>query len=184
MKVTTIGQTSGNGQETRSEATSNCQLSIVNCQLERFAAIDFETANGKRSSICSVGIVLVERGQIVDSIYQLIRPYPDYYTHWTTEVHGLTKRDTADAPDFGTAWPFIARRIEGLFDLSPAAIVERFGLKNPIFEATASYGHFGNRPYKKEVTVYENGCPTTREVEFFSWEKLDEVDRLRREFNL
>ena len=78
----------------------------------------------------------------------------------------------------------IARRIEGLFDLSPAAIVERFGLKNPIFEATASYGHFGNRPYKKEVTVYENGCPTTREVEFFSWEKLDEVDRLRREFNL
>lgn len=78
----------------------------------------------------------------------------------------------------------IARRIEGLFDLSPAAIVERFGLKNPIFEATASYGHFGNRSYKKEVTVYENGCPTTREVEFFSWEKLDEVDRLRREFNL
>ena len=78
----------------------------------------------------------------------------------------------------------IARRIEGLFDLSPAAIVERFGLKNPIFEGTASYGHFGNRPYKKEVTVYENGCPTTREVEFFSWEKLDEVDRLRREFNL
>ena len=100
MKETTIGQTSGNGQEIRSEATSNCQLSIVHCQLEEpFAAIDFETANGKRSSICSVGIVLVERGQIVDSIYQLIRPYPDYYTHWTTEVHGLTKRDTADAPD-------------------------------------------------------------------------------------
>ena len=115
MKEGTIGQTSGNGQETRSEATSNCQLSIVHCQLEEpFAAIDFETANGKRSSICSVGIVLVECGQIVDSIYQLIRPYPDYYTHWTTEVHGLTKRDTADAPDFGTAWPFIARRIEGL----------------------------------------------------------------------
>ena len=78
----------------------------------------------------------------------------------------------------------IARRIEGLFDLSPAAIVERFGLKNPIFEATASYGHFGNRPYTKTVTVYENGCPVQRDVEFFGWEKLDEVDRLRREFNL
>ncbi len=78
----------------------------------------------------------------------------------------------------------IARRIEGLFDLSPAAIVERFGLKNPIFEATASYGHFGNRPYTKAVTVYENGCPVQRDVEFFGWEKLDEVDRLRREFNL
>ena len=38
------------------------------------------------------------------------------------------------------------------FDLRPASIVERFGLKNPIFEATASYGHFGNRPYRREVT--------------------------------
>ena len=41
----------------------------------------------------------------------------------------------------------IARRIERLFDLRPAAIVKRFGLTNPIFEATAPYGHFGNRPY-------------------------------------
>ena len=40
----------------------------------------------------------------------------------------------------------IARRIAKLFDLRPAAIVKKFGLKNPIFEATASYGHFGNRP--------------------------------------
>ena len=44
----------------------------------------------------------------------------------------------------------IARRIERLFDLRPAAIVKRrFGLTNPIFEATASYGHFGNRPYTR-----------------------------------
>ncbi len=78
----------------------------------------------------------------------------------------------------------IARRIEKLFDLRPAAIVKRFGLKNPIFEATASYGHFGNRPYTKEVEVWENGVQTTREVEFFGWEKLDMVDAIRREFGL
>ena len=44
--------------------------------MERFAAIDFETANGQRSSVCSVGIVLVENGEITDSIYSLIRPVP------------------------------------------------------------------------------------------------------------
>lgn len=51
----------------------------------------------------------------------------------------------------------IAERIGKLFDLRPAKIVERFGLRNPIFEATASYGHFGGRPYTEEVTVWENG---------------------------
>ncbi len=78
----------------------------------------------------------------------------------------------------------IARRITKLFDLKPAAIVKRFGLKNPIFEATASYGHFGNRPYTKEVEIWENGVQSKREVEFFGWEKLDAVDAIRREFGL
>ena len=78
----------------------------------------------------------------------------------------------------------IARRIAKLFDLRPASIVRRYGLKNPIFEATASYGHFGNRPYTKEVTVFENGVETTREVEFFGWEQLDAVDEIKAEFGL
>ena len=78
----------------------------------------------------------------------------------------------------------IATRIAKLFDLRPASIVRRYGLKNPIFEATASYGHFGNRPYTKEVTVFENGIETTREVEFFGWEKLDAVDTIKAEFGL
>ena len=78
----------------------------------------------------------------------------------------------------------IAGIISELFDLRPAAIVSRFNLKNPIFEATAAYGHFGNRPYTKEVTVFENGKETTRELEFFPWEKLNEVDNVRRAFNI
>ena len=78
----------------------------------------------------------------------------------------------------------IARRIGKLFDLTPAAIVKRFGLKNPIFEATASYGHFGNRPYTKRETVWENGVACEREIEFFGWEKLDMVDQIRAEFGL
>ena len=78
----------------------------------------------------------------------------------------------------------IARKIEKLFDLRPAAIVERFGLKNPIFEATASYGHFGNRPYTKVEKVWENGVEVEREIEFFGWERLDAVDMIKKEFGL
>ena len=58
----------------------------------------------------------------------------------------------------------IAERIGKLFDLRPASIVKRFGLTNPIFEATASYGHFGNRPYTKPVKVVENGVEVERQI--------------------
>ncbi len=78
----------------------------------------------------------------------------------------------------------VAIQIGKLFDLRPAAIVKRYGLKNPIFEATASYGHFGNRPYTQLVPVWENGVATEREVEFFSWEKLDAVEEIKRAFSL
>lgn len=46
-----------------------------------FAAIDFETANKERSSVCSVGIVIVRNGEITEKLYQLIRPYPNYYSY-------------------------------------------------------------------------------------------------------
>ena len=78
----------------------------------------------------------------------------------------------------------IAERIGKLFDLRPASIVKRFGLKNPIFEATASYGHFGNRPYTKAVKVVENGVEVEREIEFFGWERLDAVEQIKVEFGL
>ena len=78
----------------------------------------------------------------------------------------------------------IAERIGKLFDLRPASIVKRFGLKNPIFEATASYGHFGNRPYTKVEKVWEDGKEVEKEIEFFGWERLDAVDEIKREFGL
>ncbi len=82
--------------------------------MERFAAIDFETANGQRSSVCSVGIVLVENGEITDSIYSLIRPRPNFYTRWTTAIHGLSSADTLDADDFPVVWEGIAPQLEGI----------------------------------------------------------------------
>ncbi len=74
----------------------------------------------------------------------------------------------------------IARIVGEIFDLRPAKIVEKFGLTNPIFEATAAYGHMGRTPYKKEVEVLENGKPVMKEVQFFGWELLDSVDKIKK----
>ena len=78
----------------------------------------------------------------------------------------------------------IAKHVKKLFDLRPYAIVERFGLKNPIFRPTAAYGHMGRDPYEAEVTVYKNGKPQQKKVQFFGWEKLDMVDAIKKEFKI
>ncbi|HOK25762.1 MAG TPA: methionine adenosyltransferase [Bacteroidales bacterium] len=91
----------------------------------------------------------------------------------------------------------IARRIQKLFDLRPYAIVERFGLKDPVFFPTAAYGHFGREPYTAEVEVYYKvpGCKPAivnnngkkiyrKTVKFFAWEKLDYVDKIKEEFKI
>ena len=78
----------------------------------------------------------------------------------------------------------IARKIEDLFDLRPAAIIRKFELKNPIYEPTAAYGHFGRKPYTKTVKVGKPGHQTDKLVQFFGWEKLDAVDAIKKAFNL
>ena len=82
--------------------------------MKDFVAIDFETANGERTSVCSVGLVWVEHGDIKDKIYRLSRPYPDYYNYWNTRIHGLTRQDTVDAEPFPVVWTEISARLAGL----------------------------------------------------------------------
>jgi DNA polymerase III subunit epsilon len=82
--------------------------------MKSFAAIDFETANTSPSSVCSVGVVIVRDGEIVDSFYSLIQPEPNYYGYFQTRVHGLTQQDTDNAPIFPKVWAQIAPKIEGL----------------------------------------------------------------------
>ena len=82
--------------------------------MKDFAAIDFETANNERSSVCSVGIVIVRNGEIVDSFYSLIQPEPNYYNYWCSQVHGLCIQDTEEAPEFPKVWAQIEPMIEGL----------------------------------------------------------------------
>jgi S-adenosylmethionine synthetase len=91
----------------------------------------------------------------------------------------------------------IAKRILKLFDMRPYSIVKRFGLKDPVFTATSSYGHFGRESFSKNVDVYYevpgskpkmingNGKKVyQKKVEFFAWEKLDFVDKIKKEFKL
>lgn len=79
-----------------------------------FAAIDFETANECRTSVCSVGVVVVRDGRIVDRFYSLIRPEPNYYRGGCCRIHGLSDRDTCSAPHFPEVWRQIEPLIGGL----------------------------------------------------------------------
>lgn len=89
----------------------------------------------------------------------------------------------------------IAEKVAKIFDNRPFAIVKRYGLKNPIFLETASYGHFGRDCYEKEVIVnYTNKDTVTKtingkevnvkKVKFFGWEELNYVDAIKKEFGI
>ena len=89
----------------------------------------------------------------------------------------------------------IARTLLKNVDLRPYAIVQRFGLRNPIFKPTASYGHFGRKPYTEEVEVFYRDADTKvkksgkkeryfKNVEFFGWEKTDWAPRFRKLFGI
>lgn len=84
-------------------------------------------------------------------------------TYGTCKIKGLTDGE-------------IARKLLDVFDLRPAAIVRRYGLKNPIFSETAAYGHFGRQPGIKEI----NG----KKYETFTWEKLDAVNDVKKAFGI
>lgn len=82
--------------------------------LSDFAAIDFETANFEPSSVCSVGVVVVRRGEIAESFYSLIQPEPNYYSYRCSQVHGLCREDTDEAPVFPAVWERVVPLIDGL----------------------------------------------------------------------
>ena len=79
----------------------------------------------------------------------------------------------------------IAERIRDIFDLRPYAIEQRLKLRTPIYEETARYGHMGHRPRLKVKCFKRKGQePLRLEVELFTWEKLDYVDQIKKEFGL
>lgn len=91
-------------------------------------------------------------------------------------TYGTSKVDMTDGE--------IAQKAMELFDMRPAAIVKRLKLKNPIYFETAAYGHMGRQPEKKKITFNYNGKTKTKQVELFTWEKLDFVAKVKKAFKL
>ncbi len=79
----------------------------------------------------------------------------------------------------------IAHKLQEIFDLRPYSIERRLALRNPIYQETAVYGHFGRKPKKvKKVFKHLYGQTIEKEVELFTWEKLDYVDKIKEAFSL
>lgn len=136
-----------------------------------FAAIDFETANGQRSSVCSVGVVVVRDGVITDTFYSLIHPEPDYYAWFCQEVHGLSHEDTDNAPIFPVVWQQIAPRIAGLtlvahnspFDEGCLkAVFQTYQMEYPGYRfrctCRASRRHFGKQLPNHQLHTVSAAC--------------------------
>ncbi len=106
-----------------------------------FTAIDFETANQSRSSICSVGLVRVENGKIVKEIHQLINPRASF-NFYNTVIHGITAFDVRDAPTFDEFYsemsPFLEDAVvahNAAFDISCLrSELERYAIPTPNFK--------------------------------------------------
>lgn len=80
----------------------------------------------------------------------------------------------------------IAEKLKNIFDLRPYAIEQNLKLRNPIYQETASYGHMGREPYVGSKT-FNKGLKNEKTIdhlEFFTWEKLDKVDEIKKEFGL
>ena len=93
--------------------------------------------------------------------------------------------DTYGKSSLGLSDGEIAEKVQQIFDMRPFAVEERLQLRNPIYEASAAYGHMGREPHT-ETRVFEspyNG-KVEKQVEFFTWEKLDFVDQVKQAFGL
>lgn len=117
--------------------------------MENFTAIDFETAQGYRWSICQVGLVRVENGRIIEELSLLVQPPNNQYWSRFIEIHGITPRDTATAPTFDKVWhhiePFIQNQTvvahNGLsFDFPVLAqTLEYYGMPEPDYTKRCTY---------------------------------------------
>ena len=93
-------------------------------------------------------------------------------------TYGTSKVDLHDGE--------IAGKVSEIFDLRPYAIEQNLKLRNPIYQETASYGHMGKEYYKGDKTFnkgHKNEI-TLKDLEFFTWEKLDKVEEIKAAFGI
>ena len=104
-----------------------------------FTAIDFETATGKRSSACAVGIVTVEDGAITEEYYSLIRPPDNAYFGMNISVHGIHPQDTVNAPTFADLYPEIKARLKGRTMVAHNEVFDRSVLRRTMEHFALDY---------------------------------------------
>ena len=103
---------------------------------------------------------------------------------------GVAKPTSIHVDTYGTATVNltdgeISRKVEEIFDMRPYFIEQRLKLRTPIYSETAAYGHMGRTPEVKTVTFTNPmGETVSEEVETFTWEKLDYVDKVKQVFQL
>lgn len=115
--------------------------------MESFTAIDFETAQGYRWSICQVGLVRVENGIITKELDVLVQPPENYYWYNFTKIHGISARDTVSSPTFNQIWNQIAPYI-----INQNVIAHNgFGFDFPVLNKTLEY-------YGMNVPEYNKFC--------------------------
>ncbi|WP_283152453.1 3'-5' exonuclease [Guptibacillus hwajinpoensis] len=107
-----------------------------------FVALDFETANSQRGSVCSIGLVEYENGELIREYYRLVKPKQNYFAGINISIHGITEEDVADAPEFDVLWKEEIRElVEGKFliahnaqfDMSVLrAVLDQYNLPYPM----------------------------------------------------
>lgn len=126
--------------------------------MKNFTAIDFETAQGYRHSICQVGLVRVENGLITKEINLLVQPPDNYYWSRFIDIHGITPQKTANSPRFNQVWNQIEPYIKG------QAVVAHNGLSFdfPVLEKTLEYYGMQTPNYEKHCTyrIYKQNLAT------------------------
>jgi DNA polymerase-3 subunit epsilon len=118
-----------------------------------FTALDFETAHGKRWSVCQIGLVRVVNGKITDKLDMLIQPPGNEYSQFNIGVHGIGPRHTAKAPTFNNVWhqiePFIKNQDlvahNMAFDNSCLQqVLDYYSLAKPTYQKHCTYQLFGS----------------------------------------
>ncbi|MDT8860117.1 3'-5' exonuclease [Alkalihalobacillus sp. MEB130] len=107
-----------------------------------FVAIDFETANTNRSSVCSIGLVVVKSGEVTEEYYQLVKPNDMYFDPICVRIHGITSEDVKDAPSFSDVWKDISHLLEGNLVIAHNASFDMSVLRYSLDEYRFDYPSF------------------------------------------
>lgn len=126
--------------------------------MHTFTAIDFELATSDYTSICSVGIVNVVEGEIVNEFYSLVQPPNNKFMWQTTRVHGIKAKDTKDAPTFEKLFPMIAPFLANQKMVAHNEAFDRSVLSRTMKQCGLDYSVL-NLPEKWECTseIYRKG---------------------------